>query len=57
MDGLMAFLTKYIGGFFDWWNDLIGVPNTKVFGKVVNWSGVIFFLLVVTAMVIFLPWY
>lgn len=55
MDRLMVFLHKYIGGFFSWWKDWTGLP-TVMYGKTqVNWSIVVFGLLVMLAMVLGLP--
>jgi len=55
MDKVMAFLHKYIGGFFTWWANLTKLP-TKTYGNIsVNWPIVSFGLLVMLAMVLFLP--
>jgi len=53
MDSIMAFLMKYIGGFFDWWNSLIKWPVTEFApGKTIRWSFVAFWLLLVALMVV-----
>ena len=55
MDNLMAFLQKYVGGFFDWWKDLTGLPTVQYGDKQVDWSIIAFFTLVVVVMVTALP--
>jgi hypothetical protein len=55
MDKVMAFLMKYIGGFFTWWEGLLDWPVSTIGGKTVKWSFVAFWLLIVVAMVLFLP--
>lgn len=59
MDRLMAFLQKYIGGFFDWWEDFTGLPTLTYSGDfndiTINWSIVAFFLAVIMFMMIALP--
>lgn len=57
MDKVMAFLMKYIGGFFAWWKELTGLEY-KYYEKLgfgVNWPVISFGLLVMLAMVLFLP--
>ena len=55
MNAVMAFLHKYIGGFFRWWNGLNRLPTTMV-GKVpVKWSYVLFAVLFWLAMWLLLP--
>jgi len=57
MDKVMAFLHKYIGGFFAWWEELTGLEY-KFYEKLgfgVNWPTVSFGLLVIACMIIFLP--
>lgn len=53
----MAFLHKYVGGFFRWWNGLFDWPVTVTkSGKVIKWSYITLAVLVWTAMLVFLPW-
>ena len=60
MDSVMAFLMKYVGGFFTWWKNVTKLPTvvyTFKSGKrvSVNWSLVVFVLLLWVAMWLFLP--
>jgi len=56
MNRLMEFLEKYLGGFFGWWKRKTRLPTIQ-YGKnfSVSWSGVVFWLLLILAMVVFLP--
>lgn len=51
LDALMAFLMKNIGGFFDWWEMMTGLPTIKYEKFSVNYSMVAFFSLVIVLMV------
>ena len=55
MDRLMAFLQKYVGGFFNWWQDITGLPTVKYGDTQVDWSIVVFITLVIILMVLGLP--
>lgn len=55
MDKVMAFLMKYVGGFFTWWNGLLDWPVSTIGGKTVKWSYVAFAVLVWICMFLFLP--
>ena len=56
MDKLMAFLMKYVGGFFTWWQKIVPLPTVTYREKFsVNWSMVSFMLLVWIAMWLLLP--
>ena len=59
MDRVMAFLHKYIGGFFQWWKELTGLETKYYFdGKLrVVWHIVAFVVLLWVLMLVFLPWY
>lgn len=51
----MAFLMKYIGGFFQWWKTITGIPTIKYKKFSVDYSMVVFVALVIALMVKFLP--
>jgi hypothetical protein len=51
----MAFLQKYIGGFFTWWEGLVNWPVSVIGGKTIKWSFVAFAVLVWVCMFVFLP--
>ena len=56
MDKVMAFLMKYVGGFFTWWNGLLDWPVTVTKGgKVIKWSYIALAAIVWGAMILFLP--
>jgi hypothetical protein len=59
MDKTMAFLQKYIGGFFSWWEKASRLPTIKYvwLGKEfsVNWSIVTFVVIIWIGMWLFLP--
>lgn len=56
MKKFMAFLMKYIGGFFTWWQELTKLPTIKYSERLsVNWSLVVFWILLIVGMVVFLP--
>ena len=50
----MAFLMKYIGGFFKWWRELTGLSTVKYEKFSVNYSMVAIVSLVIILMVAFL---
>jgi len=59
MDKVMAFLMKYVGGFFTWWANVTRLPTLKYswLGKEfsVNWSIVTFVVVLWILMWVLLP--